>query len=631
MATIALDTETFLICPGQLAPPLVCVSWATTEESGVLHHSDPRLLDFLTAAFSTHRTVFANAPFDLAVLAEHFPTLLPLIFEALDDDRVHDVQIREKLLDLVRGTFRFEQDEEGNWKRKGYSLFDLAMRRLAVVLDKDTWRMRYHDLWDVPVEDWPEGARDYADSDAKSTLAVYEAQNKLKKYLGNEAAQNRAYWSLHLMSAWGIRTNGDAVDELDTRVRAEIEEVREELIETGLVRANGTRDTKAAVRRMASIMGKDSIITTAGQERLKTNAMRLDEIIEYAQREGKFVSVSEDAAIASGDETLQKYSAYTRLRNLLTGSVKHLRTGRTIPIQTRFEPLMETGRTSSSGPNLQNLRRAPGVRECFIPRDGHVLIACDYSMAELHTLAQVCVDELGYSHLAEALNAGRDVHLWLGAQLAGVSYEDAVELKKQGDEEILGMRQVGKAANFGFPGGSSAKTFVAYAKGYGIEHLTIQDGARIKSTWMSTWSEMPDYFRLVEASSHGDGWYYVQQPRVERIRSRTTFTAAANSRFQGLAADGAKAACYEASRRQYLDRSSALFGCRSLVFVHDEIIMEAPEDRAHEAAMELQQVMEQEFNKFVPDCPTQAEPTIMRYWSKKAKQVWEDGRLMPWS
>ena len=188
MITTAIDTETFLIFPAYLAPEMVCASFADDSESGVLHAQDPGLFEF-TKSRLEQRTAWANAPFDLAVIAEKFPSLLPVIFTALDEGRVHDIQMREKLLDLARGTFRFEEDEEGNIKAKGYSLGEIALRRLGIRLDKDTWRMRYHELWDVLIEDWPEGALEYSTSDATSTLGCFNAPESLTKYLGHEAAQ----------------------------------------------------------------------------------------------------------------------------------------------------------------------------------------------------------------------------------------------------------------------------------------------------------------------------------------------------------------------------------------------------------------------------------------------------------
>ena len=66
-------------------------------------------------------------------------------------------------------------------------------------------------------------------------------------------------------------------------------------------------------------------------------------------------------------------------------------------------------------------------------------------------------------------------------------------------------------------------------------------------------------------------------------------------------------------------------------FVHDEIVVECDEVVCDAVARDLQGIMEREFNHFVPDCPTTAEPVVMRYWSKKAKQCRDDnGRLIPW-
>ena len=641
----AFDTETFLIFPGYLAPEMVCTTWAHGQGSGLLHHGDPGLGPFVADRLAHEHIAFANAPFDLAVFGAKWPWLIPAIFDALDEDRIHDVLTREKLLDLARGTFRFEEDEDGKIKAKGYSLAEVTWRRLGVKLEKDEFRLNYHDRWNKPLDQWPKGARDYAVNDAIFTLKDFEVQEKLREtlkasvgmdVLGDACAQGRAHWALHLMSAWGFKTDHASVERLEGRVKEEIEEIRDALVEHGLIRPDGTRDTKAAVRRMVEVMGDESVLTTAGVKLILEEDTPREKVLDIARDKGRYVSVSEDAAMLSGDQVLLDYSKYTRLRNLLTGSVKHLKTGTITPIQSRFEVLMETGRTSSSGPNIQNLRRAPGVRECFVPREGKVIVACDYSAAELHTLAQVCFDLFGKSAMGDAMNEGVDVHLWVASLLAGIPYKEAESLLDAGDHHIAELRQLAKAANFGFPGGCSAKRFVGIAHSYGVP-IDVRDAAKLRALWFSTWPEMRLYFDHVQECDDGRGFYWVKQDRVERLRSQCTYTSACNSYFQGLAADGAKAALYAVTKEQFTQprgpngkKPTDLWGTACLAFVHDEILIEAPEARAHEAAMRLKFVMEREFNKFVPDCPTKAEPTIMRYWSKKAKPVWEDGRLVPW-
>jgi len=627
MRTTAIDTETFLFFAGYMAPELVCVSFADKRGDGVIAHSDPALESWLRERLE-ERTVWANAPYDLAVIAAKFPRLVPVIFRALDDGRIHDVQTREKLLDLARGTFRFEEDDEtGEVRVKGYSLFEITLRRLGRRLEKDIWRLRYHELWGKPIETWPSGALDYATEDARATLDVFRSQRKLRAYLGNEAAQVRAHFALHLMTCHGFRTDPDAVEELQARVIEEIAEVKAELVKAGLVREDGSRDMKAAIRRMIKAQGSEVVLTKTGLE-LLADGVKLRRILRRAKREGKFVSVSHDAAIYSGDDTMIAFARYGQLRNLITGSIKDLRGGTILPIQSRFEVLMETGRTNSSSPNIQNLRRAPGVRECFVPRPGYVIVAADYSSAELHTLAQVCFELFGFSKLREALNTGLDVHLWLGAKLAQVSYEDAVLLIEAGDDHIKDMRQLAKAANFGFPGGCSARRFVAIAKAWGVD-ISLREAAKLKNLWLETWPELSLYFAYISKCEVGNGLYWVKQVRSERLRSNCTYTSACNSYFQGLCADGAKAALYAVTKAQF-DPESPLFGTACLAFIHDEILIEVPEDRVHEAALELARIMETEFNRFTPDCPTRAEATAMRRWTKKAKPVYEEGRLVPW-
>jgi len=263
-------------------------------------------------------------------------------------------------------------------------------------------------------------------------------------------------------------------------------------------------------------------------------------------------------------------------------------------------------------------------------------VAADYAAAELHTLAQACLDLFGKSKLATALNEGLDPHLWFGSEILAVEYDEAKRRIAEGNIEIKNARQLAKAANFGFPGGCSARRFIAIAHGYHNaqgDPIELNDytAQQLKALWFRTWPEMRDFFDHVGHCEDAKGWYWVDQPRTHRLRARATYTAACNSHFQGLAADGAKRALFEVTRRQFCEPKSALYGTAIVNFVHDEIIIECPEARCHEAACELERVMSHEFNALVPDCPTTAEAVVMRYWSKKAKRLEDDrGRIVPW-
>ena len=109
------------------------------------------------------------------------------------------------------------------------------------------------------------------------------------------------------------------------------------------------------------------------------------------------------------------------------------------------------------------------------------------------------------------------------------------------------------------------------------------------------------------------------------------YTDGCNSPFQGLAADFGVDMCFHVARACYIDVNSPLYGSRPVAFVHDEIILESPEDKGHECALELQKIMERRARAWCPDIPIQAEPCIMTRWFKDAEIKYDsNGRIIPW-
>jgi DNA polymerase I-like protein with 3'-5' exonuclease and polymerase domains len=271
----------------------------------------------------------------------------------------------------------------------------------------------------------------------------------------------------------------------------------------------------------------------------------------------------------------------------------------------------------------------------------------------MSTLAQVCLWALGESKLAEAINADVDPHSLFAANMLGRDYEEFLAKKKLPLE--AGYRQAAKSANFGLPGMMSASTFVKTQKKANerVCEWTFRDGLcgrekvrnykgrdldaplctrciaeaeKLRAFYLKQWPEMPKYFKWV--SAQGDT---VEQFVSKRIRAGCTGPAAANTRFQGLAADGAKAAVVQMTKEMYLDTASPLYGSRLMLFAHDETIIEIPEERAHEAALRQAEVMVSKMREYVPDVKVKAEPALMKRWSKSAEARYdENNRLIPW-
>jgi len=155
------------------------------------------------------------------------------------------------------------------------------------------------------------------------------------------------------------------------------------------------------------------------------------------------------------------------------------------PVCARYDPMQETGRTSCSGSegqegtNFQTPPRKGDVRPCFRPRDGWVFCSTDADTIELRAHAQNCLEMVGWSKMADALveqhaTGGADLHLRLGAALIGMSLDEAVAKKKEGDDEVVFARQFAKIPNFGFPGGLGAETLIAYAAGQRTARLALE-------------------------------------------------------------------------------------------------------------------------------------------------------------
>jgi DNA polymerase-1 len=661
----AYDTETGRFSKGNMAPEMVCMTYADyVDKPGILHRTDPAAHDLLEEKLKSALIIGQNVAYDMGVIANTYPDLIPLIFKAYAEDRVTDTMIRQHLLDIAVGCFRGYMDGNDVWVPLKYSLDALARRHLGVYLKKDGWRLRYGEFATVPISQWvdkatelqqeavvllqregpkpadqryydghdpkdllaivadaPEQALKYPLDDATTTLDVYAAQERApKEFLRAQFREARAAWALHLSTVWGLRTNEAGVDALEKQTVEAIREVKERLAAEGLVRADGSRDTKKAADHMRLVCARDGL------------KLRLT---KGGKKEIKGVCLDADACLASDDSILKDYAEFSTLQKTLSADVPMLRAGTRYPVHCKYG-LAETSRTTCSGPNLQNLRTLPGIRECFTPRPGTVFIQADFPSLELFTLAQCCYVWLGHSALGDMLKSGIDPHTAFASVLFGCTYEQGVKLKKSGDKSFYKYRQIAKAFNFGKPGGLGNKKLVTLAasKAYRVT-ITESEARRYSKTWHQTFPEMEEYFALINARMGADNLAVIEIPGTGFVRGGAMYCAACNTGFQGLGAQCAKNAMWRVAQEQYTDIDSPLFGSRTVAMVHDEIICEVDENNVHDAAFRLGKVMVDAANELLPDCPIplkKMEPTAMKYWSKNAFQLFDQsGRLQAWN
>lgn len=135
-------------------------------------------------------------------------------------------------------------------------------------------------------------------------------------------------------------------------------------------------------------------------------------------------------------------------------------------VHSRFCPLMATGRTSSTVPNVQNVAKEVGIREMYIASPGYALVSCDYNQQELIALAQSCYSRFGYSLMRDLINNDIDIHGYMGSTInkcfdglaqLDVKREDSLnEYKKRmkifkdsNPNRFKELRQLSKALDFG--------------------------------------------------------------------------------------------------------------------------------------------------------------------------------------
>lgn len=418
---VAFDFESYLIEPGILAPKPVCMSFAEGGEVDLVATDDgwERLYGWLEDADVI--LVGANVAYDLGLAVTWAPEpdrMMRLVFAAYDNERIRDVQVRDKLFMLAQGRLSFDAITN---KMPSFSLGALSERYLNTPMDKggDTWRLRYSELDGVPIHKYPQDAMAYALTDAITTLDVFLAQGT--ETLVDELPQTDAAWALHLISMSGLEVDLDGVAKLEAELQASVADVHAKMRQAGILRANGSKDMKvlkARVERAYAALGVPLPVTEKGA-----------------------TSTAGDTLLASGDDLLVAIGEAASAEKLLSAFIPMLKQGIVNP---NYDVLKETGRTSSFNPNIQQMPRKGGIRELYRPPEGYAFVDSDYSTVELVALAQVCLDLFGHSAMAEAINEGKDLHLVTAAQIMGIPYEEALKQAKAKDPEVKEKRQLAK-------------------------------------------------------------------------------------------------------------------------------------------------------------------------------------------
>ena len=280
-------------------------------------------------------------------------------------------------------------------------------------------------------------------------------------------------------------------------------------------------------------------------------------------------------------KTLLEYRGLTKLKSTYTDKLPRMVNARTGRVHTNYgQATAVTGRLASNDPNLQNIPVRTGegrrIREAFIAPPGHVLVSADYSQIELRIMAHLSRDP----GLLKAFAAGEDVHR---ATAAEIFNRNIVEVSA--DE-----RRAAKTINFGLIYGMSA---FGLAIQLNLDRTTAQ--AYIDN-YFARYPGVKRYMDETRTKARELGYVETVLGRrlwLQEIRSSNPARrqgaerAAINAPMQGTAADLIKLAMIAV--QGWLDRDK--LRSRLIMQVHDELVLEVPDEELARVQTELPQLM----------------------------------------
>ena len=299
-----------------------------------------------------------------------------------------------------------------------------------------------------------------------------------------------------------------------------------------------------------------------------------------------------------------EYRELAKLRSTYVDALRGLIDPATGRVHTSYKQTgTVTGRLSSANPNLQNIpiRTELGrrIRGAFHAQEGWWLLAADYSQVELRIVAHICQDPA----LLTAFHRGEDIHRSTAAAVYGVPLE-AVTPE---------MRRVAKTTNFAIVYGVS---------GYGLAQqtgLSQEEATAFIDTYLGKYPKVKEYVEETKELAASQGYVetllgrrrYFPELAVKsgahgQVR-RGAERMAINTPVQGSAADIVKIAMINLDR----ELKSGGYRSRMLLQVHDELVLEVPEEELDAMVEMVSRVMSDAYKL---DAPLKVDVKVGRNW-----------------
>lgn len=662
---VAIDFETHLICKETPIPKPICLS-AYNGKDTYLFKGDRDIKEYLTKIFTSSSLIIAhNTTFELSVIYKYYPELRPLIFSALRNSRVYCTKLYERLLSNV--SQHPKQKFDLATLVKDYFDEDISETKK----DPEAWRLRYHELENKPLEEWPEAAKQYAIDDSIYAYKIQHEQSKAKPLKYRLAVSSE--FCLNLWAKKGFLIDQTRTVQLEKEMLAHLQPRRDFLISQGMAYMSKAGNFCKKSKEFSEYISKTiPRLRYTKKGSVSTKGEHLDDYL----------------AQMPDDATIKAFLDMKEYEKALTSYVRRLKQADPY-IYTDYNSVVSTGRTSSSQSNfypsvqIQNQPRSIkgvtwDIRNCYVPRQGYKLVSIDYSGLELTSCAHQLYLSFGASHMRQIINGGdvpADMHSMLASEFKGCSYEEFKANKKK--PEYAFFRQLAKPIGLGFPGGigydvmrslllkdgivtkfkilETAKRENDLIGAYKIlcrdydniriarmkvdEYAIVYDElVGLKKKMFKLYPELHKFLKTEHerfqtgekkyVKNDWDEWEEEPMHRYEvagTVRDFCTYTALCNGYLmQSPSATGAKNMVWDLTEKFHASDDIHL-----LAFIHDEVIFEVKDnDRMYANIDSVAEVMIDSMQQVLYSVRVAVEASVMNYWSKSTtiwdKTYWKD-------
>ena len=439
-----------------------------------------------------------------------------------------------------------------------------------------------------------EKATEYAAEDAEITFKLYLLLKKKLIDGKNLSAYNYLEKSLVPsileMEINGIKLNTEYLKSLSSEFEKKIN-----ILEKEIFKLCGVEFNIGSPKQLGDVLFNQLKLTPP--KKTKTGEFSTGiEVLEDLAFEGN--KVAEDLII---------WRQLSKLKNTYTEALQSHINKTTKRIHTSYAMAStNTGRLSSSDPNLQNIPiRSPEgrlIRKSFIAEKGYKILSADYSQVELRVLAHIAKIE----PLIEAFKNGEDIHALTASEIFGTSLEKVTP----------DLRRRAKAVNFGIIYGIS---------GFGLAKqlsITNHEANNFIKKYFDKFPGIKKYMEDTKALCREQGY-------VETLCGRKCFfpkikdknfayrsfqeRAAINAPIQGSAADIIKRAMIKIHAKNISNNDD----CKMLLQVHDELIFEVKDSKIDKFQTLIRQEMENALNPLISlDVPLLVESSFGNNWDE---------------